>query len=43
MGRLEVGTECGSHRDRRQQGVYVAMSQVPRVTTADQLVMFCLG
>ena len=32
MGRLEVGTECGSHR--RQQGVYVAMSQVPRVTIA---------
>jgi hypothetical protein len=24
MGRLEVGTECGSHR--RQQGVYAAMS-----------------
>jgi hypothetical protein len=30
MDRLEVGTECGSHR--RQPGVYVAMSQVPRVT-----------
>jgi hypothetical protein len=32
MGRLEVGTECGSHR--RQQGAYVAISQVQRVTTA---------
>jgi hypothetical protein len=32
VGRLEVGTECGSHR--RQQGVYVAMSQVLHVTIA---------
>jgi hypothetical protein len=29
---LEAATECGSHR--RQHDMYVAMSQVPRVTNA---------